>query len=296
MSADGSARADGEAQRPRVPLPSASMPVDGVTPDADRRVTGSLPLLVPHWPVASRVRALVTTREGGLSSGPFGLAGGQPGGLNLGEHVGDDPDAVRGNRARLAAVLPAPVNWLHQVHGTRVFRATAGIATDPPPEADAAVTAQAGVVLAVMTADCLPILLADAQGTVVGIAHAGWRGLAAGVAEATVDAMRGWLPPARPLVAWLGPAIGPGAFEVGEEVRAAFCDVDAAASEAFVPAAGGGKWLADLYRLARLRLARCGVEAVHGGGRCTVSDPQRFYSHRRDGRSGRMVSLIWIDR
>ena len=296
MSAHGNARAAGEAQRPGGPQASGATSIDGIGPDAVRRVESGLPVLVPHWPVASRVRAFVTTREGGLSRGPFGLEHGHTGGLNLGEHVGDDPDTVRGNRARLAAAVPGPVTWLHQVHGTRVFRAESPITPDPPPDADAAVTAQAGVVLAVMTADCLPILLADPQGTVVGIAHAGWRGLAAGVAETTVDAMREWLPPARPLVAWLGPAIGPTAFEVGDEVRTAFCDVDPAASAAFVPAAAAGKWWSDLYRLARQRLARCGVESVHGGGRCTVGEPQRFYSHRRDGRSGRMASLIWIDR
>jgi len=253
------------------------------------------PGIVPEWSAPSAVHALVTTRAGGVSAGPFGLQDGSPGGLNLGLHVGDDPAAVSENRARLERILPAPVRWLEQVHGTAVHDADAPW-NGTLPVADAAVTLRPGVVLAVMTADCLPILLADEDGRGVGVAHAGWRGLAAGVAEATVDALRARLGPDARLTAWLGPAIGPSAFEVGDEVRQAFCDDDLAAASAFVPGAAPGKWWADLYALARRRLAARGVVQVGGGQACTVTAPQHFYSHRRDRRSGRMASLIWLAR
>jgi YfiH family protein len=181
------------------------------------------------------------------------------------------------------------------VHGVQVFDADAPGALDAArPTADAAVTTRPGTVLAIMTADCLPILLAEPGGAVIGIAHAGWRGLASGVIEATVSAMRARTSEAVPLVAWLGPAIGPDAFEVGEEVRAVFCDADPAAAMAFRPGRVPGKWWANLYHLARLRLAGCGIPATGGAGLCTVSDPARFYSYRRDQRTGRMASLIWI--
>lgn len=252
------------------------------------------PVLVPEWRAPATVHARVTTRAGGVSAGPFGLDGGAPGGLNLGDHVGDDAAAVRENRARLEAGLPGPVRWLGQVHGTAVHDADAPWPDDVPPVADAAVATRPGTVIAVMTADCLPILFADARGRAVGVAHAGWRGLAAGVAEATVDAVRARAGADARIVAWLGPAIGPAAFEVGDEVRQAFCDPDPGASAAFARGAAPGKWWADLYGLARRRLAARGVEDVGGGGLCTVGDPARFYSHRRDRRSGRFASLVWI--
>ena len=251
--------------------------------------------IVPDWPVSAAVRAFVTVREGGVSAGPFGVAGGAARGLNLGDHVGDDPAAVRENRVRLEAGLPGPVHWLRQVHGIAVHDADAP-APDEPMLADAAITTRPGTVIAVMTADCLPVLLADARGRGVGVAHAGWRGLAAGVLEATVDAMRARLSTDGPLLAWLGPAIGPAAFEVGDEVREAFCGLDAGAAQAFVPGPVPGKWLADLYALARLRLALRGVTDVSGGGLCTVTDAERFYSHRRDRTSGRFASLVWLAR
>jgi len=255
---------------------------------------GGLPRIVPCWPAPHGVGAFVTVRRGGVSAGPFGAGDGSPGGLNLGDHVGDAPQAVLENRARLQAVLPGPVRWLRQVHGVAVHDAdvdpTGGV---EPPEADAAVTTRTDVVLAVMTADCLPVLFADTRGRMVGIAHAGWRGLAAGVLEATADAMRTKLGADAALLAWLGPAIGPAAFEVGDEVRAAFLAHDPAAAGAFVVGPSPGKWWADLYRLARLRLAAQGVVDGGGGEHCTVTEAGLFYSHRRDRRSGRMASLIW---
>ncbi|MPZ42955.1 MAG: peptidoglycan editing factor PgeF [Betaproteobacteria bacterium] len=236
--------------------------------------------IVPDWPASSRVRAFITTRAGGVSAGPYAT-------FNLGDLTADDPDAVRANKARLDTLLPGPPRWLRQVHGARVVHAddlTSAV------QADAAYTATPGVVCAVKIADCMPVLIADAAGTVVAVAHAGWRGLAAGVLENTVAAL-----PVAPaaLMAYLGPAIGPSAFEVGDEVRAAFCAVDAAAAEAFRPLRPG-KWLADLFRLGRERLAHCGVTHVHGGGLCTYSNPERFYSHRRNPVTGRMAALIWI--
>lgn len=238
--------------------------------------------LVPDWPVPAGVKALVTTRAGGVSAGRYAS-------LNLGTHVGDDPQAVAENRARLRRHLPAEPKWLEQVHGTDVAVLESGSAP-VVPRADAAVTREAGEVCAVLTADCLPVLLCDRGGTVVAAAHAGWRGLAAGVLEATVAHMEA--APAS-LMAWLGPAIGPQVFEIGDEVREAFMNVDAAAEGAFRPGAAHGKWLADLYRLARLRLARAGVREVWGGGWCTYGDPRRFYSYRRDGATGRFASLVW---
>jgi polyphenol oxidase len=251
--------------------------------------------LVLYWAAPSRVRALVTTRNGGCSAPPFGDAEGRANGLNLGAHVGDDPEHVRRNRESLQRSLPGQPCWLEQVHGVAVHEADRVPPPERPPVADAAVTTVPGQVLAVLTADCLPVLLADCHGRAVGIAHAGWRGLAAGVLEATVAAMRTRTDADSVLVAWLGPAIGPSAFEVGDEVRAAFCGGDPGAAEAFRPGPDPGKWFCDLYRLARRRLASVGVERVGGGGHCTVGDPQRFYSHRRDRRTGRMASLIWLD-
>lgn len=237
--------------------------------------------IVPDWPAPARVRALVTTRGGGVSLPPYAS-------LNLGDHVGDDPAAVAANRALLGRSLPAEPLWLSQVHGTAVADAD----RDPPGSiADASVARRPGTVCAVLTADCLPVLLCDREGSVVGAAHAGWRGLCEGVLEAVVGAMG--VEPER-LLAWLGPAIGPAAFEVGDEVRAAFIARDPAAAGAFRPGATAGKWLADLYALARQRLAGCGVADVYGGGLCTVSDAGRFFSYRRDGATGRFASLVWI--
>lgn len=239
-------------------------------------------LLRPEWALPSGVRALVTTREGGASAPPYAS-------FNLGRHVGDDPAAVELNRVRLRAALGAQPLWLDQVHGCAV--ADADHATGVPV-ADAAVARSPQRACAVLTADCLPVLLCDDDAGVVGAAHAGWRGLAAGVLERAVASMG--VAPGR-VRAWLGPAIGPQAFEVGDEVRAAFVDADGGAAAAFMPGAVPGKWFADLFALARRRLAAVGVERVAGGGVCTVSDPLRFYSYRRDGRSGRFASLIWIE-
>lgn len=237
--------------------------------------------IVPDWPLPKGVRALSTTRLRGVSTGPYHS-------LNLGDHVGDLPAHVAENRARVAAHLPAPPLWLSQVHGVRVV--DAALAADGEP-ADAALVRLPGRVCAVMTADCLPVLFCHSAGQVVAAAHAGWRGLAGGVLEATLAAME---VPGDEVMAWLGPAIGPTAFEVGDEVRAAFVAADPAAASAFV-ARAEGKWLADLYALARLRLRACGVAAIYGGDRCTVSEAGLFFSHRRDRVTGRMASLIWLE-
>ncbi|HUW29619.1 MAG TPA: peptidoglycan editing factor PgeF [Sulfuriferula sp.] len=238
--------------------------------------------IVPDWPAPAQVRTLVTTRAGGVSVAPYA-------GLNLGDHVGDDRVSVAQNRAILRTALPAEPVWLKQVHGIAVLDADSGIAST---EADACVTRQAGRVCAVLTADCLPVLFCDHQGRVVAAAHAGWRGLAGGMLEATVAAMQ---VPAAGVMAWLGPAIGAQAFEVGDEVREAFVAVQPQASAAFV-AHRRGKWLADIYALARLRLQGIGVTRIYGGGACTYSEAARFYSYRRDGATGRMASLIWLHR
>jgi len=237
--------------------------------------------IVPDWPAPQRVRALVTVRTGGASRGPYAS-------FNLGAHVGDDPAAVERNRERLRAALPADPVWLQQVHGTEVVDAAAAPAL---ARADAAVARTRHVVCAVLTADCVPVLLADRAGRAVAIAHAGWRGLAAGVIEAAVARMG---VPAAGVLAWLGPAIGPRAYEVGPEVRAAFVGRDAAAAAAFAPHRGE-RFLADLFLLARQRLAAAGVAAVYGGGRCTYADAERFYSYRRAPATGRFASLVWID-
>ncbi len=237
--------------------------------------------IAPDWPAPATVRALVTTRSGGVSAGPYA-------GLNLGTHVGDDPALVECNRLLLNAHLPSEPTWLEQVHGTAVADADTAM---PCAQADASVARRPRTVCAVLTADCLPVLLCDAAGSVVAAAHAGWRGLAAGVLENTVAAMGGE-PGA--LMAWLGPAIGPQAFEVGSEVREIFVAADGSSAEAFAPGATEGKWLADLYLLARHRLLAAGVSEVYGGGWCTQADATRFYSFRRDGVTGRFASLIWL--
>jgi hypothetical protein len=225
--------------------------------------------LIPDWPAPANVKALVTTRAHG----------------NLAHHVGDQKSAVAA-RLALRAHLPAEPAWLTQVHGTRCVEAKG---VESGTEADASTTRTPGVVCAVLTADCLPILLCDDTGTVVAAAHAGWRGLVSGVVESTVAAMA---VPGERLLAWLGPAIGPTAFEVGDEVHAAFVAKDAGAAEAFV-AQPNGKWLCDLYALARRRLTVLGVNRVSGGDRCTFTETDAFYSYRRERETGRMASLIW---
>ena len=246
-------------------------------------MTGGIRWLTPEWPVPAHVRVLSTLRGGGASSGAYAS-------LNLATHVGDDPAMVDGNRRRLhdAARLPLEPLWLDQVHGTQVVVNHGLQAT---PQADAAVTIGPGHVCVVLTADCLPVVLVDRAGTRIGVAHAGWRGLAAGVLEATVAAL-GRDP--RDLLAWLGPAIGPAAFEVGAEVREAFLLRAAGSSSCFV-ANDRGRYQADLYGLARRVLADTGVADVHGGGWCTATDRARFFSFRRDGATGRMATLAWLE-
>jgi len=234
----------------------------------------------PDWPAPRRVRALVSTRRGGSSVGAFAS-------LNLGTRVGDDPRAVAENRARVRAALPAEPVWLRQVHRLDVVDAARA---EADATADAAFTRTPGVVCAIQVADCLPVLFCDRDGTTVAAAHAGWRGLSAGVLERTVAALEA--PPDK-LLAWLGPAIGPTAFEVGVDVFDTFTATDPQAADAFRPLRAG-KWLADLYALARRRLARAGMHAVYGGGLCTVSDPVRFFSYRRDRVTGRQAAFIWL--
>ncbi len=242
-------------------------------------------LIVPDWPAPANIRALITTRHGGVSHAPYAS-------LNLGRFVGDEPAAVAENRRRLAALLPRAPLWLRQVHGTEVLRAEDWIDAPPAAEigADAAHTSKIDLPCAVMMADCLPVLFCDAAGSEVAAAHAGWRGLCAGVLENTVAAMS-----SRPdsLIAYMGPAIGPAQFEVGAEVREAFIAVDAGAAAAFTPQPQPGKYLADIYLLARQRLARAGLRQVYGGDYCTVSDDYRFFSYRRERTTGRMAALIW---
>jgi hypothetical protein len=237
-------------------------------------------MILPDWPALPRVKSLMTTRQGGVSSAPWAS-------LNLGAHVGDNPAHAAANRARLPAQLPAEPGWLRQVHSARVVE----LGRDANPEADASFTREKGRVCAVLTADCLPVLFCDRAGSVVASAHAGWRGLADGVLEATVAAMQ--VPPGE-ILAWMGAAIGPQAFEVGDEVRQAFAGRHAEAAAAFVPQPAPGKWLADIYQLARIRLGHAGVQAVYGGGRCTFRETETFYSYRRDGVTGRMASLVWL--
>lgn len=270
---------------------------------------GANHFLIPDWPAPAHVRSLVTTRQGGVSKAPFDS-------FNLGDHVGDDPDAVAANRAILREFVPSEPVWLRQVHDIQI--ADADNADDmfhtpnslsggsPHPNllpggegamekgdfyitADGSVARKPGRVSAVLTADCLPVLFCDRAGTVVASAHAGWRGLAGGVLEAAVQAMA--VPPEQ-ILAWLGPAIGSRAFEVGAEVRDAFTALIPEARQAFAPYAEG-KWLADIYLLARQRLERLGVQQIYGGDFCTYTDTERFYSYRRDGVTGRMATLVW---
>jgi YfiH family protein len=238
--------------------------------------------IIPHWPAPARVHAVITTRAGGVSPAPYDS-------MNFGLRSGDTEGNVRQNRALLRAALPAEPAWLRQVHGNVIVNAA--MSADDA-QADAAVAHASGTVCVVMAADCMPVLLCDRAGGAVGAAHAGWRGLAGGVVEAAV---RGLGTPPADMLAYLGPCIGPANFEVGGDVLAAFIAADPAAARAFRPYPGRpGKWLCDLYALARQRLQAIGVRAVYGGGFCTVNDP-RFFSHRRDkGTSGRMAALIWL--
>jgi YfiH family protein len=238
-------------------------------------------LVLPDWPVPPGVRALTTTRKGGASRSPWC-------GFNLGTHVGDDPAAVAANRARLRRELPADPVWLDQVHGIRCVDAAMSQAGT---EADASFTRQRGVVCTVLTADCLPVLLCDDNASVVGIAHAGWRGLAAGVIEAAATALG---EPGCRLRAWLGPAIGPQFFEVGNEVRDLLVGQDPGAASAFA-AVVDGKWLCNIHGLARRRLNAIGIDRISVSGGCTMGDADNFFSYRRDGVTGRMASLIWLE-
>ena len=232
----------------------------------------------PDWPAPQGIRAVTTLRAGGVSAGPFDS-------LNLAAHVGDEEEKVAANRTRLKAELGLPADplWLEQVHGVNVVHADA-------PEtlaADASWTSSKGVICAVMTADCLPVLLCNPQGEQVAAIHAGWRGLLSGVIEATLETMD-----APESMAWLGPAIGPEAFEVGGEVRAAFLDRNTAFEAAFRQT-GDNTWMADIYALSRTLLRQAGVTSIYGGGECTVNQPGDYFSYRRDRQTGRMVSLIW---
>ena len=240
--------------------------------------------LTPDWPAPAHVRAVSTLRRGGVSVGDFES-------FNLAMHVGDDPDAVRDNRRRLrdALHLQREPAWLNQVHGTAVVEAKE---FEAPPSADASFTRAPGQPCVVMTADCLPVLLCDRAGTRVAAAHAGWRGLVSGVLKATIEAMN---IECSELLAWMGPAIEQDAFEVGAEVREQFITRDAGDHVAFT-ANARGRWQADLYELARRELRRLGVSEVHGGGLRCFSDSERFFSYRRNARTGRMATMIWLER
>jgi purine-nucleoside/S-methyl-5'-thioadenosine phosphorylase / adenosine deaminase len=240
--------------------------------------------IVPDWPAPSEVRALSTQRRGGVSTAPFAS-------LNLGAHVGDSAEAVAENRRRLCngAGLPAEPVWLSQQHGMNVLDLDG--AQDTLAGADASFTHRPGRVCAILTADCLPVLLASDSGAGVAAAHAGWRGLAAGVIEATVRALG---MPAQSLLAWLGPAIGPARFEIGAEVREALLCADPQAGAAFERNARG-RYMADLATLARRRLERLGIARIYGGDACTYAAPEDYFSYRRDGRTGRQATLIWLE-
>ncbi len=243
-----------------------------------------LDFIVPDWPAPPNVKALQTTRMGGVSQPPYDS-------LNFGMHVKDNPLHVAQNRQLLSAFLPSEPVWLNQVHGVRVVDAAQ---TSCVPDADASFTMRNKVVCVTMTADCLPVLLCDEAGSVVAAVHAGWRGLCDGVLEASIDAVfEATKIPREDLMAWLGPAIGPNAFEVGDEVRQQFIAQDKQAARAFKP--HEDKWLGDLYQIARQRLSNRGVTQIYGGGLCTYTDKDRFFSFRRDGDTGRMASLIWLE-
>lgn len=241
----------------------------------------ALPIITPNWPAPENIQACTTTRKGGVSPPPYHS-------LNLAGHVGDSPEAVTENRNCLhqSLSLPREPSWLEQVHGQEIVPAHRG----PGQRGDASIAYGPGPVCAILTADCLPLLLCDRGGTRVAAIHAGWRGLAAGIIEAAVRALE---TPGRHLLAWLGPAIGPKAFEVGPEVRQIFLDQDSRHASAF-NAYRQGRWLANIYQLARLCLTKQGIRFIYGGQYCTVAEPDRFYSYRRDGQTGRMATLIWL--
>ncbi len=247
-------------------------------------------LIIPQWPAPDCVKAFSTVRSGGFSSFPYHGDTLNTGGLNFGLHVGDSFTNVRKNRALLTDRLPSEPVWLNQVHGATIVNAATCIGT---PNADASFVNKKNIVCVVMTADCLPVLLCASDGTVVAAAHAGWRGLVAGVLENTVAAIR--KNSDSDILAWLGPAIGPNAFEVGQEVRNCFVQKDSKMSMAFSKKKeGNSQYLANIYELARQTLNKMGVIQIYGGGDCTVSDPKRFYSYRRDRLTGRMATGIWI--
>lgn len=246
----------------------------------------ALPVIHPDWPAPSNIRAVCSTRAGGASQPPWAS-------LNVGDHVGDAPSDVLENRITLAKACGLPADafgWLSQVHGTEVVSLPAGAAT-MVPEADASFTRVTGKACTILTADCLPVILCDQQGTTVAAAHAGWRSLCGGVLENLVASMA---VPGSGLMAWLGPAIGPRAFEVGPEVKAAFIAQTPLAEAAFnASGAREGRYMADIYLLAQQRLEKLGVTNIYGGDFCTVTDSQRFYSYRRDGQTGRMATVVW---
>ena len=248
--------------------------------------------ITPHWSAPSSIKALVSTREGGVSQKPFDS-------LNLGDHVGDELNHVLMNRAIYTKELPAEPIWLKQVHGTAVSTPQSRLLKrDSPIQADASVTNIAGEVLTIMTADCLPVLFSNADGSVIGAAHAGWRGLCAGILENTITELLMLSDDKNPadVIAWLGPAIGPDAFEVGEDVVNAFIDSGSPTPNNAFKAIDHkpGKFLADIYKLAKGRLETCGVRMIFGGEYCTVRDQEQFFSYRRDGETGRFASAIWI--
>ncbi len=251
-----------------------------------------LPADRPSWPAPAAVSALFTTRGGGVSTGAWGDIRGSDG-LNLGSHCGDEAERVLINRQRLAGEVGGPIQWMQQVHGTRVVEVTTPDEQDTPPVADAQFTTTPGLALGVLVADCLPVLLTDRAGGLVAVAHAGWRGLAAGVLESVVAAMRTRRPDTD-LMAWLGPCIGASVFEVGDEVRDAFASADTGATAMFRASLRPGKWWADLAGLATRRLERIGVVSISGSGACTVTDRERYWSYRRDRVCGRMAGVIWL--
>ena len=242
--------------------------------------------IVPDWPAPANVCGLTTTRTGGVSAGPYAT-------MNLGRGSADAAAARAENQRRFEVFLPGKPVWLDQVHGATVATLTRKTSTAPRPVADAAVTRERDVVCAILTADCLPVLFADRAGTAVGVAHAGWRGLVAGVLEATIRALYDLDVPPDRLLAWLGPAIGPASFEVGDDVRDAFCASDPGAATWFTPHPPS-KWHADLYGLARQRLLSNGVTLISGGGFCTFAESARFFSFRRERESGRMAAAAWL--
>ena len=240
--------------------------------------------LIPNWDAPNNIKAVMTSRQGGFSRAPFDS-------MNLGDHVDDDLHSVAKNRESLKQKLNLPNDplWLTQIHGVTI--ANADQQNQGKVEADASIAHQSGSVCAVMTADCLPVLFCNQQGTAIAAAHAGWRGLHAGILEQTVKALNC---PAEEVMAWFGVAIGEEYFEVGDEVREAFVSVQVEAEKAFVPSVNAGKWLADIYLLARLCLQAIGVRKITGGEYCSYKDKERFYSYRREAKTGRMASLIWM--